>query len=56
MHLTIDCSFCKTHLRVPENAAGRTVRCPRCGTAVRVPGAEVPLAEAPRRPGPPHQR
>jgi predicted Zn finger-like uncharacterized protein len=57
----LECSFCKTPLRVPDNGAGRKVRCPRCGTALKVPEAAAPVSDARLsgvrpRPGPPHQR
>ena len=59
----LQCSFCKTPLRVPDNGAGRKVRCPRCGTALKVPAeaAAAPAEDGRQsgvrpRPGPPHAR
>ncbi len=56
MSMTIDCPFCRTRLRVPDNGAGRAVRCPRCGTAVRLPAAVAPAGNAPPHSGPPPRR
>ncbi|HEY1191436.1 MAG TPA: hypothetical protein VGE74_27625 [Gemmata sp.] len=35
--IPVACSGCKKRLGVPVTAVGKTVRCPGCGTAVRVP-------------------
>lgn len=32
--ITVRCSGCRKRLTAPEKAAGRTVRCPNCGTLV----------------------
>lgn len=32
--ITVRCSGCRKRLTAPERAAGRTVRCPNCGTSV----------------------
>ena len=56
MSLTVSCPFCKTNLKVPDNGAGKKVRCPRCGTPVRVPAEVETESDGPRRSGPPHQR
>jgi hypothetical protein len=39
MSVTIACPFCKTPLRTPDTGAGRAIRCPRCGYAIRLPAA-----------------
>ena len=59
MPIVISCPSCKAKLKAPDNAVGKAVKCPGCGTAiaVRAPaGAETPApapaaakAPAPRR-------
>ena len=36
MPLSIACSSCGAKLRVPDNATGRTIKCPQCGMLVTV--------------------
>jgi hypothetical protein len=47
------CGGCGKALRVPANLAGRTVKCPQCGTPFQVPAAapsEAPPEAPPARP------
>ena len=39
MALSILCAKCKTTLATPDNAAGRTVKCPKCGALLAVPAS-----------------
>ncbi|MCU0703273.1 MAG: zinc-ribbon domain-containing protein, partial [Fimbriiglobus sp.] len=54
MPLTIACPTCPTKLKVPDDAGGRRVKCPKCGGVMTVPQTTppAPLAEA-RPPAPP---
>jgi hypothetical protein len=47
MHVELDCPGCGRQLRVIEQFAGRSMHCPSCGTAYRVPARTAPPA-APR--------
>lgn len=42
--ITVTCSNCSSKIKVPDNAAGKKGKCPKCGTVVRIP---VPESEAP---------
>jgi membrane-associated protease RseP (regulator of RpoE activity) len=43
MPLVITCPSCKAKLKAPDNAVGKAVKCPGCGTAIAVRApAEVP--------------
>src|SRR5262249_40380654 len=35
------CPNCKVQLRIPDSAAGGSVKCPKCGTLTEVPAAGV---------------
>ncbi len=48
--LTLHCE-CGAKLAIPENAAGRSVRCPKCHLTLRAP-AQAPTADTPTRPDP----
>ncbi len=37
MPIAIVCSSCRGKFKAPDNAAGRTVKCPKCGSAIDVP-------------------
>jgi uncharacterized Tic20 family protein len=37
MPITIACPSCKARLQAPDNAAGKKVKCPKCGTPIPVP-------------------
>lgn len=50
--LTIQCSACAGKLSVPNTAAGKKVKCPKCQSIMSIPAAGVPEASetpAPRR-------
>ena len=49
MPLAIACPSCGTRLQVPDNLAGRQVKCSKCGAVMLVPGAAAP----PPAPAPP---
>src|SRR5262245_66675128 len=42
MPIPVTCPSCQTTLKAPDHAAGRQVKCPRCGTAFPVPHSEEP--------------
>ena len=48
MTLRIQCSACDSTLKVPDELRGKTVRCPRCKEAVRIPAS--PPSKEPSRP------
>lgn len=37
MSVFVSCSSCGAKLRAPDNAAGRTFKCPKCGDLLRAP-------------------
>jgi predicted Zn finger-like uncharacterized protein len=45
--MLIVCDHCQATVRVPDDAAGRSGKCPRCGNLIRIPeaGADRPAAE-----------
>jgi predicted Zn finger-like uncharacterized protein len=57
--MNIECTSCQARIRVPESAAGKKGKCPKCGTTLTIPAApdqppaadealavpEVPVAE-----------
>lgn len=46
MPVKVKCSGCDTVLNAPDRARGKAVKCPKCGTAVRVPAGDTAPAEA----------
>jgi hypothetical protein len=40
MPVVIACSACQGKMSIPEGFAGKAVRCPKCGQAVRTPGGD----------------
>jgi uncharacterized RDD family membrane protein YckC len=38
MPIKVRCGGCETNLNVPDNAAGRTIACPKCKEKIKVPG------------------
>jgi LSD1 subclass zinc finger protein len=44
MPIEITCSSCSKRLRVPDNAAGKRVKCPQCQTVLSVPAAGAAAA------------
>lgn len=63
--ILISCTDCGSKMRVPDTAAGKRVKCPKCATVVQVPKAEESadtaapppetfgVSEAPLPPAPP---
>jgi len=50
MSRTIPCVVCGVTLNLPEQAAGRRLKCPKCGTKFQAPGAD-PKGSPSGRPG-----
>jgi len=46
MPIEIKCSSCEKRLRVPDNAAGKRVRCPQCKSVISVPGPDGSSAKS----------
>ena len=44
--MLISCNGCNSKIRVPESAAGKRVKCPKCATLIRVPEVENSSANA----------
>jgi predicted Zn finger-like uncharacterized protein len=54
MNIVTQCPDCEQRLHVPDSALGRTVKCPKCGTAFRASEVAPPrrvTAAAPVGPG-----
>ncbi len=49
MPIEFRCSKCDRLLRTPDGTAGKSAKCPQCGTVTRVP--ELPPGPPPTRPG-----
>jgi hypothetical protein len=49
MPLHVTCEACGSRLKAPDEAAGRKVKCPKCGGSMLVPGSAVPPAPSPTR-------
>src|SRR5262245_21626654 len=45
MPISTVCSSCSAKLKVPDNLAGRKIKCPKCGSAVTT--ADTAIARAP---------
>lgn len=46
MPIVVTCPGCPTKLSAPDTAAGKQVRCPKCGAAAPVPSADEPVVDA----------
>jgi hypothetical protein len=44
MSITVTCPSCKAKFAAPEEAAGKTAHCPKCGSPIPVPAPPRPLA------------
>jgi len=44
MPITVACPSCRKALKAPDNAAGRKVKCPGCGSALIIPAPQMPAA------------
>lgn len=42
MAISVQCSSCQGRVRLPDNAAGKRFRCPKCKGIVLGPGADAP--------------
>lgn len=42
MPIELRCPGCSQQLRVPDDAAGKTAKCPKCAALVQIPGAAAP--------------
>jgi predicted Zn finger-like uncharacterized protein len=40
--MLITCDGCNSKIRVPDKAAGKRVKCPKCATMIKVPALETP--------------
>lgn len=40
MSITVACPSCRKALKAPDNAAGRKVKCPKCGTVLIIPAPQ----------------
>jgi predicted Zn finger-like uncharacterized protein len=45
--MLITCDGCSSKIRVPDKAAGKRVKCPKCANMIRVPALETPSHPAP---------
>lgn len=50
MPLEIDCPACLRKFRVPDSAAGKKIRCPKCQGAIEVPGRAAVAVEDASKP------
>jgi hypothetical protein len=50
MNIQFSCHGCGQRINVPDNYAGKKVRCPKCQTPMFVPGSPMPAAETPPAP------
>ena len=51
--MLIVCTKCQSNIHVPQTAAGKKGKCPRCGTVLTVPPATPPAVAPPPAPEPP---
>src|SRR5439155_14424651 len=45
MPVLVTCSRCSAKLKVPDIAAGKSIKCPKCSATINVPAAEAAPAE-----------
>lgn len=45
--IPVECPKCKSRLQAPDEAAGRTAKCKKCGSPITIPNA-APVAEKPK--------
>jgi predicted Zn finger-like uncharacterized protein len=55
--MQVTCTNCQSKIRVPDSAAGKKGKCPKCGTIIAIPALDAPeeataepVAEAPASP------
>jgi LSD1 subclass zinc finger protein len=46
MSIVVSCSSCKHNMKVPDLAAGRSIRCSRCRTSIQVPDGSSRIIRA----------
>lgn len=51
--MLIVCTSCQSSIRVPDTAAGRKGKCPKCGTILTIPAVEAPPPAPPPSAPPP---
>jgi hypothetical protein len=56
MPIRVECPDCSATLAAPETAAGKTVRCPKCGARMVLPAADEPEPEPEREDDAPSTR
>ncbi len=49
MAIKFRCSECRHGIKAPDKAAGKGIKCPQCGTRVRVPSGSSPKKRAPKK-------
>lgn len=47
MPIEVTCTSCSRRLRVPDKAAGKRIKCPKCASAISVPRADEPVTPQP---------
>lgn len=53
MPIALECTSCEAKLKVADNLAGRSIKCPKCGNVTKVPAAGgAPAAPAAKKPAP----
>src|SRR5579862_7458626 len=52
MSISVACPTCGSRLKAPDNAAGKTVKCPKCAAPITVPVESMPTAEMASDPPP----
>jgi hypothetical protein len=52
MPVKVRCSGCQKVLNAPDKAKGKSVKCPECGTLIKVPAGEAPLKPAKKKAAP----
>jgi hypothetical protein len=49
MPIKLTCPTCSARVSAPDQAAGKTLNCPKCGEVIRVPGGEVAAGKPPEQ-------
>ena len=53
MPIAISCNECRTAYRVPDETAGKAMKCKKCGKLVAIPNGKAPSASGARKPDKP---
>src|SRR5258708_9748661 len=48
--MQVTCGNCQSKIRVPDSAAGKKGKCPKCGNVVAIPALDAPTEEASAEP------